>query len=77
MKKSPSGTTRGVFVIDKAGKVLAAEPGSPDGTLSVVMKLVGAEKSVEAKKEDVAKADVAAEVATTAAKLDSKAAVPA
>lgn len=27
MKKAPKGTTRGVFVIDKAGKVLAAEAG--------------------------------------------------
>ena len=27
MKKAPKGTTRGVFVVDKEGKVLAAEPG--------------------------------------------------
>jgi peroxiredoxin Q/BCP len=40
MKKAPSGTTRGVFVIDKAGKVLAAQPGSPGGTLDVVKKLL-------------------------------------
>ena len=33
-------TTRGVFVVDKSGKVLAAEPGSPDGTVAVVRKLV-------------------------------------
>jgi len=41
LKKAPSGTQRGVFVIDKAGKVLAAEPGSPKGTLEVVEKLIG------------------------------------
>ena len=27
MKKAPKGTTRGVFVVDKEGKVLAAEAG--------------------------------------------------
>jgi AhpC/TSA family len=41
MKKLPSGTIRGVFVIDKSGKVLAAEPGSPDATVNVVRRLVG------------------------------------
>lgn len=40
LKKAPSGTTRGVFVIDKAGKVLVAQPGSPAGTVEVVKKLV-------------------------------------
>lgn len=40
LKKEPKGTTRGVFVVDKTGKVLAAEPGSPDGTVDVVRKLV-------------------------------------
>ena len=40
LKKEPSGTTRGVFVIDKAGKVLAAQPGSPGGTLDVVKKII-------------------------------------
>jgi peroxiredoxin Q/BCP len=40
LKKEPSGTTRGVFVIDKEGKVLAAQPGSPGGTLDVVKKIV-------------------------------------
>ena len=96
MKKAPSGTTRGVFVIDKSGKVLAAEPGSPAGTVEVVKKLVGGgagaiaapvPKSVAeapkteaangvngtngATKEDLAQADVAAQVADTAEKLDS------
>ena len=41
-KKAPKGTTRGVFVVDKTGKVLAVEPGSPDGTVAVVKKLVEA-----------------------------------
>ncbi len=40
LKKAPKGTTRGVFVVDKAGKILAAGPGSPDGTVAVVKKLV-------------------------------------
>jgi len=41
LKKAPKGTTRGVFVIDKSGKVLASQPGSPDGTFDVVKKIVG------------------------------------
>jgi len=40
MKKSPAGTKRGVFVIDKSGKVLAAETGGPGATVDVVQKLV-------------------------------------
>lgn len=40
MKKAPSGTTRGVFVVDKAGKVLVAEPGGPAATLGAVKKLM-------------------------------------
>ncbi len=92
-------------MIDKAGKVLAAEPGGPAATVEVVKKLVessdapaadtgkvdkvaedvkAAEETTaeEAKPamngvngaatdEDVAKANVAAEVANTAEKLDS------
>lgn len=96
LKKSPSGTVRGVFVVDKAGKVLAAQPGSPSGTVEAVKKLLGntdaepvsvaADQKEEAKaatnglngssapeasKEDIAKANVAADVADTAEKLDS------
>jgi peroxiredoxin Q/BCP len=96
LKKAPSGTTRGVFVVDKSGKVLAAEPGSPAGTVEVVKKLVGGsaiaaaapipEPAAEAPKtgtangvngtngatkEGIAQADVAAQVADTAEKLDS------
>jgi peroxiredoxin Q/BCP len=97
--KNGTKTTRGVFVVDKSGKVLAAEAGSPEGTITVVKKLVGGgdlaaaapdapvepvaetktEEAVAANgvetngstKEDVAQADVAAQVADTAEKLDS------
>ncbi|KAL3424475.1 disrupter of telomere silencing protein [Phlyctema vagabunda] len=80
LKKAPSGTQRGVFVIDKSGKVLAAEPGGPAATVEVVKKLVadspaaGTEVPAPngADKEDEVKADTAAEVADTAEKLDSK-----
>ena len=46
---------RGVFVVDKTGKVLAAQPGSPQGTVDVVKALVedaGAQEPVDGKKED-------------------------
>jgi len=91
LKKAPAGTTRGVFVVNKSGKVLAAEPGSPAGTVEVVKKLVGKGDAADtapaivpkaeaangvngtngATKEDIARADVAAQVADTAEKLDS------
>jgi peroxiredoxin Q/BCP len=108
LKRPPRSTTRGVFVVDKAGKVLAAEPGGPAATVEVVKKLVGStsapvseetskaidsEKKAEEPKaeeakpatngvngsataEDVAKANVAMDVADTAEKLDSKEAQP-
>ena len=113
MKKAPGGTIRGVFVVDKSGKVVAAEPGGPAPTVEVVKKLVEGsgisapvagegvraaeaegpkvtdEPKVEApaattngvngteKNKDTALADVAADVADTAEKLDTKEAVPA
>ncbi|KAJ0164194.1 Peroxiredoxin DOT5 [Colletotrichum tanaceti] len=40
LKKAPKSTQRGVFVVDKAGKVLVAEPGSPASTVEVVTALV-------------------------------------
>lgn len=40
LKKSPSGTQRGVFVVNKKGKVLAAEAGGPQATVDVVKGLV-------------------------------------
>ncbi|KAL4870618.1 hypothetical protein BDV12DRAFT_165486 [Aspergillus spectabilis] len=39
-KKSPRGTTRGVFAIDKAGRVLILQPGGPDATVEAVRQLV-------------------------------------
>jgi peroxiredoxin Q/BCP len=86
LKKAPSGTVRGVFVVDKTGKVLAAEGGGPAATVEVVKKLIGgggtavaepeANGTNGAKKEDIAQADVAADVADTAEKLDSTEAKP-
>ncbi|KAI1506955.1 Merozoite capping protein-1 [Pyrenophora tritici-repentis] len=73
-KKAPKGTTRGVFVVNKEGKVLAAEPGGPAATVEVVKKLVGNKEEVPSKKqvEDQEMAETADEVADTAAKVDSK-----
>lgn len=76
LKKAPKGTTRGVFVVNKQGKVLAAEPGGPAATVEVVRKLVGDKESVPSKaevekKEDKEMADTAGEVADTAAKVDA------
>ena len=119
MKKAPKGTTRGVFVVGKEGKVLAAEAGvglistkdsiqrltyhqGPAATVEVVRKLVGnksggtigdadaakysekveketgegnthpqeSEQTTEANGEK-SKAEVAAEVADSAQKLDA------
>ena len=110
MKKAPSGTTRGVFVVNKEGKVLVAEAGGPAATLEAVKKVLPndvvketaetekvddtaegskEEAKVEEGKPDTemaeptangaaektdkaAPADVAAEVADTAEKLDSE-----
>ncbi|OTA96359.1 hypothetical protein M434DRAFT_67640 [Hypoxylon sp. CO27-5] len=51
LKKSPKGITRGVFAVDKAGKVLIAEPGGPAATVEAVKKLV-AESDGDAKEEN-------------------------
>ena len=111
MKKA-AGTTRGVFVVDKEGKVLAAEPGGPGATVEVVRRLLGSHGSTtgpsatekvddategskeeqmieegkpvadpvdtsteangtaEEKEEDIARADVAADVADSAKMID-------
>jgi peroxiredoxin Q/BCP len=77
LKKAPKGTTRGVFVVDKSGKVLAAEPGGPAATVEVVRKLVGENADgvptagEVMQKEDTEAAKTADEVADTAAKVDS------
>jgi peroxiredoxin Q/BCP len=76
-KKQPKGTTRGVFVIDKSGKILAAEPGGPAATVEVVRKLLGGNPEgvptvgAVKQKEDVEAAKTADEVADTAAKVDT------
>ena len=38
--KAPKSATRGVFVIDKQGKVLAREPGGPQATVDLVANLI-------------------------------------
>ncbi|KAL5345889.1 thioredoxin peroxidase dot5 [Pseudogymnoascus australis] len=78
-KKSPSGTLRGVFIVDKEGKVLAAQLGSPGGTHAAAKKLLGADEKAakeekEEKEEDVKEAEAAADVADVAEKLDANAA---
>ncbi|KAF7858742.1 uncharacterized protein EAF02_011066 [Botrytis sinoallii] len=59
--KNAKGTTRGVFVIDKSGKVLAAQAGSPKGTLEVVEGLIGAKKEEAEKEEAVVEGEKEAE----------------
>lgn len=66
LKKSPKGTQRGVFVVDKAGKVVLAEPGSPAGTVDAVKKVVAAladagDKAAAEKVEEKAEEEAAKE----------------
>ncbi|KAM7187984.1 Thioredoxin-like fold [Rhypophila sp. PSN 637] len=69
LKKAPKGTTRGVFVVDKSGKVLASEAGGPDGTVAVVEKIVqglkddapAADEDGDAKMEDAKEEEKPAE----------------
>lgn len=82
LQNTPKGTKRGVFVVDKSGKVLAAEAGGPQATVDVVQKLLaakGADPSAAPsaaesakKEEDTAAAKTADEVADTAEKLDGE-----
>jgi peroxiredoxin Q/BCP len=73
--KGAKGTTRGIFIVDKSGKVLAAEAGSPDGTLKVAQKILATDSSAPTddaeKKDDVEAAKTAADVADTAEALDA------
>lgn len=82
-KKAPKGTQRGVFVVDKDGKVLAVEAGGPAATVEVVKKLVAveggdgeaeglekAEKTAAEGEKSEKMADTAAEVADVAKGLD-------
>ncbi|KAJ6085935.1 hypothetical protein N7486_010216 [Penicillium sp. IBT 16267x] len=47
LKKAPKGTTRGVFAVDKQGKVLLRETGGPDATVDAVQTLVALGSSKE------------------------------
>jgi peroxiredoxin Q/BCP len=78
-KKAPKGTQRGVFVVDKEGKVLAAEAGGPAATVEVVKGLVesmggnekddGLEKAEETAVEGEEKESENEKVAETAAEV--------
>jgi peroxiredoxin Q/BCP len=63
LKKTPKGTTRGVFAVDKSGKVLLATPGGPAGTVDAVKKLVAAGVISSTKDEVVADKPTNGEVA--------------
>jgi len=78
MAKPGKKIQRGVFVVNKNGKVLAAEPGGPDATVEAVKKVVDqmggdGDKVKEDMQTSISReeADVAGEVADTAAKLDA------
>jgi len=74
LKKASKGTTRGVFVVDKSGKVVASQPGGPAATVEVVRKLVGDNAEgvpTAGEVKDAEAAETADEVADTAAKIDS------
>lgn len=61
-KKAPKGITRGVFAVDKTGKVLLAEPGGPAATVDAVAKLVeGAEGAAKVEADDEKTAEKPAE----------------
>ena len=55
----PKGSTRGVFAVNKDGKVLVAEPGGPAATLEAVKNIVGAD-GAEAEEEDKEESETAA-----------------
>ena len=77
LKKAPKGTTRGVFVVDKQGKVLVAEPGGPAATLAAVKKLVeelaGPEAAAEVEKIPVPAEEPEAEAPAPSVEVDGKA----
>ncbi|KAF1814399.1 AhpC-TSA-domain-containing protein [Eremomyces bilateralis CBS 781.70] len=81
LMKSPKGTKRGVFAVDKAGKVLVLEEGGPAKTVDIVKALVeelSDDAAVPSTEVDVDKsaleqtepAETAAEVAESAEKVD-------
>lgn len=50
-KKAPKGTVRGVFALDKKGKVVLREAGGPDATVNAVQKLISQGPSKEEVKD--------------------------
>jgi peroxiredoxin Q/BCP len=80
LKKAPKGTTRGVFIIDKSGKVLAAESGGPAATVEVVKRLVSSGNGVSTEPapndEAVKKVEEAAKTADVAENQDSNGTKP-
>ncbi|ETS82109.1 hypothetical protein PFICI_07111 [Pestalotiopsis fici W106-1] len=54
LKKAPAGTQRGVFAVDKSGKVLISEPGGPAATVNAVKALVEGSAAGETKDEPAA-----------------------
>lgn len=52
LKKAPKGTIRGVFAVDKNGKVLLREQGGPDATVNAVQKIVAEGPAKEEAKEE-------------------------
>lgn len=54
-KKAPKGTTRGVFAVDKNGKVLLRQAGGPDATVDAVQKLVAEDSKKDGAKEEESK----------------------
>jgi len=52
LKKTPKGTIRGVFAVDKKGKVLLRETGGPDATVNAVQALVAQGSSKESAQDD-------------------------
>ncbi|GAB1191488.1 thioredoxin-like protein [Aspergillus pseudonomiae] len=44
-KKTPKGTTRGIFAVDKEGTVLLLQPGGPDATVEAIRQLIARNSS--------------------------------
>lgn len=53
-KKAPKGTKRGVFAVNKQGKVLLRELGGPDATVDAVQKIVANAPKKEDKEDEKA-----------------------
>jgi peroxiredoxin Q/BCP len=72
LKKAPKGTTRGVFAVDKSGKVLLAEPGGPQATVDAVKRLVES-KEAAAPEQELAKEPPVTAKPTNGEAVDEKA----